>query len=82
MTREARIQLVTEGVVASYIHDISTRTAPVTSASTARPHGGRSHGRPARSRVQRFGGMRLGGATASWPVTPRPPVVEKAATVC
>jgi hypothetical protein len=42
MTRQARIQ---EGVVASYIHDISTRTIP---SDTPRRNGAHGHGRPVR----------------------------------
>jgi len=38
-----RIRLVSEGVVASYIHEISTRSTP-----RAAPPVARRHGRPAR----------------------------------
>jgi hypothetical protein len=40
--RQTRIRLVADGVIASYIHDIST------SSAIARRNGGRVHGRAAR----------------------------------
>ena len=44
-TRETRTRLVAEGVVASYIHEISTRSAPRAAAPTVR----QVHARRARS---------------------------------
>jgi hypothetical protein len=46
--RQARIQLISEAVVASYIHDISARTAPAASSAITRRNGSRVHGRAAR----------------------------------
>jgi hypothetical protein len=37
-----RINLISEGVVASYIHDISARTSPTSSPATAARDGGRA----------------------------------------
>jgi hypothetical protein len=45
MTRQERIQLVADGVVASYIHDISARTAP---SATPRRQAGQGHRRAVR----------------------------------
>jgi predicted Zn-dependent protease len=45
MTPTSRSQLITEGVVASYIHDISARTA---TSATARRNGNHVHGRASR----------------------------------
>jgi hypothetical protein len=45
MTRQERIQLVSDGVVASYIHDISARTAP---SARARRQAGQPHRRAVR----------------------------------
>ena len=58
-SREARIQRMSDGVVASYIHDISARTAPGTPASTKTTglavvfSAARSERRSARSRPRR-----------------------------
>jgi hypothetical protein len=46
--RQARIELISEGVVASYIHDISARTGPRASAAITRRHGNGEHRRAAR----------------------------------
>jgi len=46
--RQARIQLISEGVIASYIHDISTRTAPGANSAIAHRHGSQVHRRAAR----------------------------------
>jgi len=56
-SRQARIQRISDGVVASYIHDISARTAPGTPASTTGLavvfSAARSERRSARSRPRR-----------------------------
>jgi hypothetical protein len=46
--RQARIQVISEGVVASYIHDISARTAPSASSAISRRHGSQVHRRATR----------------------------------
>jgi hypothetical protein len=47
-THQARIHRISEGVVASYIHDISTSTAVGGPSATARRHGGHALGRATR----------------------------------
>jgi hypothetical protein len=53
--RQARIQLISEGVVASYIHDISARTAVGAPSALARRHGSQVHGRATHARAVRRG---------------------------
>ena len=47
-TYQARIHRVSEGVVASYIHDISTKSAVGAPSATARRHRGHAEGRATR----------------------------------
>ena len=55
-THQARIHRISEGVVASYIHDISTNTAVGAPSATARRHRGHPVGRA--TRVAPFAGRR------------------------
>jgi hypothetical protein len=52
--RQTRIRLISEGVVASYIHEISARTRPGAPSAFARRYGGQVHhlaSRPAHARA-------------------------------
>jgi hypothetical protein len=52
--RQTRLRLISEGVVASYIHETSARTGPGATSAIARRHGGQVHhlaSRPARARA-------------------------------